>query len=83
LKKSNFKKILSHSISQLDPNSIVKIKLIGASRQESLAGLSAAYLRQIAPATMNIELSIPEYRRNRAYSGKNKPNKKTPISRMQ
>jgi DNA repair protein SbcD/Mre11 len=55
--KKNIIPFLKSEISQLDQNSVVKVKLEKKSGNELLSVLSAETLRRIAPATMNIELS--------------------------
>ncbi|MBN1352105.1 metallophosphoesterase [candidate division KSB1 bacterium] len=55
---SKIRKIISERILGLDPDSIVQIRLTGERRMEILAELNAAFLRSIAPPSMNIELSI-------------------------
>jgi DNA repair protein SbcD/Mre11 len=55
--KNNIIAFLKREISRLDQNSVVKVKLEKNPGNELMAFLSAETLREIAPSTMNIELS--------------------------
>ena len=48
---------LADQIHRLNKNAVVKVKLIGESKNSQPSSLSADWLRSVAPATMNIEFS--------------------------
>ena len=53
--------LLASRLRQLDPDSIVRLQLRGPSAAASQRVLSAACLRDLAPATMNIDLARPTF----------------------
>jgi DNA repair exonuclease SbcCD nuclease subunit len=58
---------LASRLGELDPHSVVRIVLRGAKAEEARGVLSAAYLRQLAPTTMNITMALErEKMRNRS-----------------
>ena len=50
---------LEDKIANMNPNSVVKIKVIGSKSPSSYSYLNNKFLRSIAPDTMNIDISIP------------------------
>lgn len=48
--------VISKELSELDPNSVVRIKLLGPVTSEVENLVSARNLRELAPATMNVDL---------------------------
>ncbi len=56
LKLEDLKAIIQKSLAALDPDSVVQIKIDGPNAETYQRTLSAAYLRSIAPPSMNISL---------------------------
>jgi len=54
--------LLASRLCQLDPDSVVRIKLRGPYAAASLQSLNAAFLRELAPPTMNIALAPSSFR---------------------
>jgi DNA repair exonuclease SbcCD nuclease subunit len=59
---------LRDRLAALDPNSVVRLQLRGPSSEEAREVLTAAYLRELAPPSMNITLT-PDRGRNRGKRG--------------
>ncbi len=53
--------LLKKSLSQIDPNSIVRIKIQGNFKEKNYPVLRAAELRSLSPKDMNVSLSFPAY----------------------
>jgi exonuclease SbcD len=53
---------LSSELKKLEPDSVVRVDFIGAKAEEARSKVTAAYLRQLAPSSMNISLA-PEWRK--------------------
>ncbi len=49
-------------LAALDPEAVVRIQLEGPSRQRAAGWLTAARLRELAPASMNVSLPLPRAR---------------------
>lgn len=49
---------LKTEFSNVDPDAIVRLKILGGMTKETAPVLRAPYLRELAPATMNVSLSI-------------------------
>jgi DNA repair exonuclease SbcCD nuclease subunit len=54
---------IKHTLRKLAPDSVVRIVLQGPKEEEARKVLSAAYVRQLAPKTMNVSLASERYRR--------------------
>ena len=52
---------LKGTIGELPQDAIVKLKIHGRISQEATAVLRAAYLRSLAPPTMNIDAAFQDY----------------------
>ena len=51
---------LAQLLAALDPDGVVRLKVLGRPRPEAAAVLAAAALRELAPPTMNLTLSTDE-----------------------
>lgn len=51
------------NLERLDPDSVVQLRVKGQIQADALASVSAAKLREIAPETMNVSLSLPDMRK--------------------
>jgi DNA repair exonuclease SbcCD nuclease subunit len=56
------KGFLKTEFSTLDPDAIVSLRILGEMTSETAPILRAPYLRELAPATMNVSLRIPQNR---------------------
>jgi DNA repair exonuclease SbcCD nuclease subunit len=50
-------------LSRLDPESVVRIRIVGNPSQDALSALGASALRALAPPTMNVSLAWPGFSR--------------------
>lgn len=53
-----FERYLKQELSSIDPDSVVRLRVLGEVPAETSPVLRAAFLREIAPGTMNISLSF-------------------------
>ena len=51
---------LRAELASIDPQAVVQLRLEGPYAQEAVVHLNARHLRELAPASMNISLSIPK-----------------------
>jgi DNA repair exonuclease SbcCD nuclease subunit len=58
---AEFRSLLENTIRELPEDGVVKLKIHGRITQETMAVLSAASLRSLAPATMNIDAAFQHY----------------------
>ena len=57
-------------LAEIPDDSVVKLRVHGKISEEALPVFSAPYLRSLAPATMNIDATLIEFRRTKTRSGK-------------
>ena len=60
---------LHSRLAEFDPDSVVRIRIVGEFDRSLLRRVSAPILRRIAPPTMNVSLSVPTDRGDRKRIG--------------
>jgi len=66
LSRDALKDFISHTLCELDPESVVKLNMEGQVREDALSVLRAESLRALAPSLMNVSLRFQEKKRSRA-----------------
>jgi DNA repair exonuclease SbcCD nuclease subunit len=63
--RSHLERLVAEAIGRAPPDAVVQIRVHGLPDAGALTALRAATLRALAPATMNVEITMPDLRRPR------------------